>query len=184
MMFTIFTILGFAFAGVVEWLFALELTPILTVAIALSTGFVGLFLMLVLDLYDWPSVRSEIAQGECLEIEVMTTHAISVRFPNSNQQGLALDCGENTVVLIGNWWISKLRPELWLNPEMCTMFPSSHFKLCYLPISHYVLFVEPFGKPLRIKDEENDIPEPTMNIDFPKNAEVTHVNQPLNLLIK
>ncbi len=177
----VFTIAGFGLVQIVEWFFLPDAHPLLQLAIALSCGLLAAIWMFVAQYSGWLSVRKDVATGECVELQVSASRALAVWLTPNELPGIALECGEDILILIGNWWESNLARGLFRTTQMQMRFPVDRFTLNYFPASGRVISVDVSGKKLRF--QAGDPNEPTIDLELPKYADVVHVKQDLDSLL-
>ncbi|PHS14346.1 MAG: hypothetical protein COA78_05945 [Blastopirellula sp.] len=179
--FVIFTFVGLGISGFMRMFVFSDPSPLLSLGIALTCGSFAALCMLGISFLDWPLVRKDLDAGVCLEAEIIASRSIAVRFPQNSLSAIALDCGDDTVVLLGEWWLNETQIDIWGTQKIRKDFPSTHFSIRYLPISGKVLSVNISGKKLRT--EESETSEPILDLDFSKYAEIVHVNNPLDAIM-
>ena len=173
--FVVFTFLGFGIAGIARALFFSDLSSTLSVVIGISCGLVAMLCVAFLNFVDLPLIRIDLKAGTLVEAQVVCERAVRVRIKGSSLVAVALDCGDDVLVLIGEWWLNKNRLNIWENPMSRKEFPAKRFRIHYLPRSGQVLKVHLDEGPLRI--DESDLVEPTISLNCSKYAEVVYVNQ-------
>jgi hypothetical protein len=180
-MFAVFTFFGLGLAGMVEYLVLPGASTIFSLGIAVATGSLAALGIAFANSVDWPLIRRDLDAGTCVAADVACNRAIAVGFQQNSLSGVALDCGPDTLVLIGNWWLNKNRSEIWKNAAMQKRFPADQFSMIFLPVSGKVLSIDVRGDCLDVNESEGS--EVSLDLAFSKYAEVVHVDKPLNLLI-
>jgi len=179
--FVVFTFLGFGIAGIAEAYFFSDLSSALSVVIGLACGLLATLGVTVLHFVDLPLIRRDLKAGTLVEAHVVCKRAARVRLKGSSLMAVALDCGDDVLVLIGEWWLNKNRLDIWEDPRSRKQFPALRFRIHYLPRSGQVLRVYVDEGPLRI--DESDPVEPMISLDCSKHAEVVHVKQDFQSLV-
>ncbi|HMP80889.1 MAG TPA: hypothetical protein PKD54_15645, partial [Pirellulaceae bacterium] len=175
--FLVFTFLGFGVAGIAESIWFGDFSTIQTALIAIACGLLASLGMALLHTLDLPSTYKELKSGVCIEASVSCQRAIRVRIARSSLEGIALDCGDDVLVLIGEWWLNNNRSEIWMDPKSRKNFPAQQFRIQFLPRSAKVLAVYVESGPLFV--EEPEPVEPLISLPFSRYSEVVHVKQNL-----
>ena len=176
-----FTFLGFGLAGLARLLWFSNFTTIHSAITAISCGLLGAIGMTLLHILEVHTLRKELKTGICIEASVFCDRAIRVRIAGSSLEGIAMDCGDEVLVLIGDWWLNKNRSDIWVVPKSQKKFPAQRFRIQFLPQSGKVLAVLVEKGPL-IVDEREPV-QPLIALKFSKYSEIVHMRQGLRSLI-
>lgn len=179
-MFAVFAFYGLGATQFVKWFFG-ELCWPCVFGVALASGAVAAFVMFALNFADWPSIQKELKSGMCIEATVVCERATRIWLVGSELEGVACDCGNDVLILIGNWWLNESRVDIWKDPTCRKRFPGKCFHMQFLPRSGQVLSVQVIEGPLPIEEPEPF--EPMITLDFPKFSEVILVNQTYQSLV-
>jgi len=181
MIFVVFAFLGLGIAGIARALFFRNLASTLSAVIGLVCGLLAALYVALLNFVDLPLLRRDLKAGSLLEATVICERATRVRLRGSSVTAIALHCGDDVLVLIGEWWLNKNRLDIWDDPKGRKQFPSTRFRIQFLPQSGQVLRVHVDEGPVRV--DESELVEPMISLHFSKYAEVVHVNQDFQSLI-
>lgn len=173
--FAVFTFCGLGVARIARLLFFSDISSVHSFAFGLTCGILAGTGILFLNFVDWPLIRKDLKAGICVDASVVCNRATRIRLQGSSLEGVALDCGNDVLVLIGDWWVDKTRLDIWDNPTCRKRFPAKRFRIQFLPRSGQVLFVQVIEGPLPINEPEPV--EPMVALDFTKYSEVVHVKQ-------
>lgn len=135
----------------------------LTIAIILGTLTILLGLPSVIS--EAKALKTECTSGVCevLNLKIGDAVEFETMMP---QTGVALDCGEYIVLLLGGWWIDNADPPVfvWLGDR--NSVPSTICSIRLLPRSGRVLSVRNDGAPLRIRRTQGQLLRTKLELPF------------------
>ncbi len=172
--FLLFGFLGFSIAGIARTFFFSDLSSGYSAVCGFGCGLIAALVMIFMDLHDLPAVLSEVVAGSIVEASVDCQRAIKVRFDGSDIEGVALDCGEEVLVLRGNWWANENKREIWDDLSSRQRFPAQKFCIRYLPKSGQVIQVDVIEGPLRVDEPETEL---VISLHCHRYAEVIHLSE-------
>jgi hypothetical protein len=118
------------------------------------------------------ALKSECNSGVCEILTLKVGDAVEFETMMA-QTGVALDCGEYTVLLLGGWWIEEDPPKfMWLGDRQSV--PSTNCYLRILPRSGRVLSVSNEGESLKIRRPEGRLPR--TRLELPLSADLVYAN--------
>lgn len=180
--FFVFTFLGFGLAGIARSFWFSHFPSVYSAGFAVAVGILASLGILFLHNLDFSETRKELKSGECLEAMVSCKRAMRVRLSGSSLEGVALDCGDDVLVLIGDWWLNDNRSDIWMVPNSRKRFPAWRFRIQFLPGSGKVLAVHVEGGTLSI--EKLEPIETIIELRFSKYSEVVHAKQSLKSMMR
>ncbi len=179
--FAVFVVLGFGIGGIVKALFFTDLSSTFSAWIGLACGLLATLVMTFLNFADLRLIRRDLKDGVFIEATVVCERAIRVRLEGTSLEAVAINCGNDVLVLMGEWWLNKNRLDIWDNSRSQKQFPARRFRIQYLPRSGQVLRVQVDGSRLAVV--ESDRAEPMIRLNYSRYSEVVHLKQSLQSLL-
>lgn len=180
-----FAVVSFFVLGLVRVILALvgniQAPEKVAVAVGCAAGILACSYLAVMTAAHFREVKSDLRAGKCEAVSVAAAEARAVDLPDG-RAAVALNCGEHTLVIIGNWWKSSLRKNIeWSFRGPNRAFPATRFVLNRLPGSGVVVSINVIGERLRVK--RGAPMEPELHLSIPKYMNAYWINRNLRELL-
>jgi hypothetical protein len=173
-------IFGFSYM-VLDLFLRLRHSTLIALIIGLTLGLCAVSYGLAGAVSEYRLLRRDLTSACCQIVRVSSTYVLYVYLPYKYHtfNALAFDCGDHTLLLVGEWWKPKRgRPDIAWHPASAQKsFPNSNFSIRRLPLSGRVLSVEVDGTKLKAKREKPV--EPVIELDVPNFMDSYYVEKKL-----